>query len=83
MNNIFSLPSTGSSADWVMFIVMVLVIGLTIGLVTIWAVVFRPKKKKRKHKHHRKRHHRQHNPTLAETGGLPPMRAPNEPPPGP
>jgi hypothetical protein len=66
-----------------MFIVMVLVIGLTIGLVTIWAVVFRPKKKKRKHKHNRKRHHRQHNPTLAETGGLPPMRAPDEPPAGP
>ncbi|HSY19175.1 MAG TPA: hypothetical protein VK815_12610 [Candidatus Acidoferrales bacterium] len=82
MNNIFSLPSTGNSADWLMFAVMVAAIGLGIGVVAIWAVVYRPKSKKRKHKH-RKRHHRQHNPTLAEKGGLPPMRNPNQPPPGP
>ena len=83
MNNIFSLPSNGTSSDWLMFLVMVVAIGLAIGLVAIWAIVFRPKSKKRKRKEHRKRHHRQHNPTLAEKGGLPPMRAPNQPPPGP
>lgn len=82
MNNIFSLPSNGLSSDWVMFAIMVGAIGLAIGLVAVWAVVYRPKSKKRKHKH-RKRHHRQHNPTLAEKGGLPPMRNPNQPPPGP
>ena len=82
MNEIFSLPTSGKSADWVIFGVMVLSIGLAVGLVAIWAVVYRPKSKKRKRKQ-RKRHHRQHNPTLAEKGGLPPLRAPNEPPPGP
>ena len=82
MNDIFSLPTSGKSADWVLFAVMVLAIGLAIGLVAVWAVVYRPKSKKRKRKQ-RKRHHRQHNPTLAEKGGLPPLRAPNEPPPGP
>jgi hypothetical protein len=83
MNNIFSLPSNGKSADWLMFAVMVLTIGVAIGLVAIWAVVYRPKSKKRKRKHHRRRHSHQHNPTLAEKGGLPPMRNPDQPPPGP
>lgn len=83
MNEIFSLPSAGKSADWLMFLVMVGAIGLAIGLVTIWALVYRPKSKKRKRKHHRKRHSHQHNPTLAEKGGLPPLRGPNQPPPGP
>ena len=83
MNDIFSLPANGKSADWVIFVVMVLAIGLAVGIVTIWAVVYRPKSKKRKHKHRRKRHQRQHNPTLAEKGGLPPLRDPNQPPPGP
>lgn len=81
MNDIFSLPSSGAKSDWVIFAAMVLAIGLAIGIVTIWAVVYRPKKKKAKRKH-RKRHHRQHNPTRAEAGGLPPMRDPNQPPPG-
>jgi len=82
MNDIFALPSNGRSSDWVIFTVMVVAIGLAIGLVAVWAVVYRPKSKKRK-RHRRKRHHRQHNPTLAEKGGLPPLRAPNQPPPGP
>ncbi|HEV2695886.1 MAG TPA: hypothetical protein VG347_23555 [Verrucomicrobiae bacterium] len=81
MNEIFSLPSNGKSADWVYFGLTIFAIALAIGLVMIWLVVYRPKGKKRKHKH-RKRHHRQHNPTLAEKGGLPPMRDPNQPPPG-
>jgi hypothetical protein len=83
MNEIFSLPANGKSADWLMFGVMVLAVGLAVGLVAVWAVVYRPKSKKRKRKQHRKRHHRQHNPTLAEKGGLPPLRSPNQPPPGP
>ena len=83
MNQIFALPSNGRKADWVMFAAMVLAIGLAVGIVAVWYSVYRPKKKKVKRKQHRrKRHHRQHNPTLAETGGLPPMRDPNQPPPG-
>ena len=83
MNEIFSLPSNGKSADWLMFAIMVLAVGIAVSLALIWMVVYRPKGKKRRHKHRRKRHNRQHNPTLAEKGGLPPMRAPNQPPPGP
>jgi len=79
--NPFALPSPGKSADWLIFGVMVLTIGLAIGIVTIWAVVYRTKSKKR-HRKQRRRHNRQHNPTLAQTGGLPPMRDPNQPPPG-
>ncbi len=45
--------------------------------VLIWYVFFR-KKRKRKYKHHREK--RPLNPTLAETGGLPPKRDPDLPP---
>ena len=79
--NPFFLPDNGQSADWVLFLAALLAIGLAIGIVTIWMFIVRPKKKKRKH-HHRKRHQRQHNPTLAETGGLPPVRDDNQPPAG-
>jgi LPXTG-motif cell wall-anchored protein len=79
--NPFSLPSTGQTADWLLYLVALLAIGISIGIVVIWMYVVRPKKGKRRIKH-RKRHHRQHNPTLAETGGLPPVRDPNQPPAG-
>ena len=81
MSDFFSMPSAGNSADWLMFAIMVLAIGLGVGIVAVWAVVFRAKKKKAKRKL-RRRHHRQHNPTLAEKGGLPPLRDPNQPPSG-
>ena len=81
MNSIFSLPQNNVKSDWLIFLVMILAIGVAVGFVIVWMVIYRPKnKKKRKHKH---RHHRRHNPTLAETGGLPPMRDRNQPPPGP
>lgn len=76
------MPSASRSAEWLIFIIMVLVVGLAVAIVTIWAVVARPKGKKR-HRKHRRRHTQQHNPTLAQTGGLPPLRDPNQPPPGP
>jgi hypothetical protein len=77
----FSLPANSASADWLIFGVIILAVGIAIALVAVWVTVARPKSKKRKHKH-RKRHHRQHNPTLAEKGGLPPLRDPNQPPTG-
>ena len=52
-------------------------IAIVCGLVgIIWALFFR---KGRRHKHHRRRHQdeaRAMSPTLAETGGLPPIRKP-------
>ena len=79
--NPFALPTTGKTADWLIFAAMLLAIGLGIAGVVIWIVVFRGKSKKKRRKR-RQRHQRQHNPTLAETGGLPPRRDPNLPPPG-
>jgi hypothetical protein len=44
----------------------------------IWFLAFRTKRK-RKRRHH-EREKRPINPTLSETGGLPPKRNPNQPP---
>lgn len=51
------------------------------GAIFFWALVIRkPRKRKRRHRHHARE---QRQPSLAETGGLPPVRsdtaAPNEP----
>jgi heme/copper-type cytochrome/quinol oxidase subunit 2 len=81
MNNPFELPATGKSADWLIFVAMLLAIGLPIAGFVIWLTVYRNKTKKARRKR-RQRHSRQHNPTLAETGGLPPKRDPNQPPAG-
>ena len=77
--NPFDLPANSTTADWLTFAVMLLAFGVGITGVVIWLFVLRPKSKKA-HRKHRQRHHRQHNPTLAETGGLPPKRDPNQPP---
>ncbi len=79
----FQLPANGAKADWVMFAIMAVAIGVSVCAVTLWMVFYRPKSKKRHRKQRRKRHQRQHNPTLAEKGGLPPMRDPDQPPRGP
>ena len=78
--NIFELPTSGKSADWLMFIVMLAAIGMGVTMVVVCLVLFRTKtKRKRKRRH---RHSRQRNPSLAQTGGLPPVRDPNQPPAG-
>jgi hypothetical protein len=79
----FELPSNGVKADWAVFAIMAGTIGVAVCAATLWFIFYRPKSKKhRRKKHRRKRHSRQHNPTLAQTGGLPPPRDPNKPPPG-
>ena len=71
MNN--DLPPVGNfSPAWVDFFIVLGVIALvTIGAF-IWAVVFHNNAKPRRKR--RRRHRRQINPTLAQTGGLPPVR---------
>jgi multisubunit Na+/H+ antiporter MnhC subunit len=78
--NIFELPSNGKSADWLIFAVMLTSIGLGIAVVVICFVMFRTKNKRKRKRRHR--HTRQRKPTLAQTGGLPPVRDPNQPPAG-
>jgi len=81
--NLFAalIPTNSQTPDWLMFMVMLAAIGLGVAIVGIWAVLNRNKDKKRRRKR-RHRHSRQHNPTLAQRGGLPPQRDPNQPPSG-
>jgi membrane protein implicated in regulation of membrane protease activity len=64
--------------QWANFLAIFVVIVLSALAVFLWAVMFR-KKRKRKHRQH---HHekRKLNPTLAESGGLPPPREPEKSP---
>jgi hypothetical protein len=78
--NPFEMPTNSASADWLIFIAILLTIGIGIACFVIWLFMFRKSGKKRKHRE--KRRHRRVNPTLAQTGGLPPMRHPGEPPKG-
>jgi hypothetical protein len=48
----------------------------------VWLFAFHQPGKKHHKRRKRRRHHRQVNPTLAQTGGLPPPRQPGEPPRG-
>ena len=82
MNSIFSLPENNVKGDWLIFLVMLVAIGIAVGFVVVWTVIYRPKNKKKRRAKQRRRHRRQHNPTLAQTGGLPPLRDPNQPPHG-
>jgi hypothetical protein len=62
--------------QWANFLAMALSILLVAIGSLIWFLMFRKKRKrKRKHHNHEKR---QLNPTLAECGGLPPVRDENQ-----
>jgi heme/copper-type cytochrome/quinol oxidase subunit 2 len=80
MGNPFELPDNGVRGDWLIFVAILLSVGIGIACFFIWFFMFRKTNKKKRKKRHR--HHRQHNPTLAESGGLPPVRDPNQPPRG-
>ena len=75
--NIF-MPSNSATADWLMFLAILLSVGIGITGFLIWFNVGRKSGKKKKSRRQRK--HRHVNPTLAQTGGLPPMRDPGQPP---
>lgn len=60
--------------QWVYFLAIFAVIGLSALAVFLWAVLFRKKKRKRKHRSRHRHEERRLNPTLAESGGLPPAR---------
>ena len=65
--------------QWLNFLAMAVTILLVAIGSLIWFISFR-KKRKRKRKPSRSGGKRPLNPTLAETGGLPPKRDPNLPP---
>lgn len=75
------LPTANSPVlQWLGFVAFLLLLFVCLGGFMVWLMMARGGKSKRKRKH---RHHRPTNPTLAQTGGLPPKRDPNQPPPGP
>jgi hypothetical protein len=67
------LTIMGPLPQWFNFLAMTAAILLAAISALILLVMFRKKKRRKRRKHH---HHeqRQLNPTLAETGGLPPVR---------
>jgi len=66
--------------EWLGFILFLLLICVCLAGFIVWLKVGRSGKGKRKRRH---KHRRSLNPTLAQTGGLPPRRDPNQPPPRP
>ena len=81
MDSSFDLSNPGVSSDWLVFLAILIPVALVIGGFILW-FVFRTKGGKHHHKHDKRRKRRKLNPTLAQTGGLPPFRRPDEPPHG-
>lgn len=74
---------TGAGSDWKQFLIMAGAFVLVLTGFLVWLAIFRKKRRRHKHHHHHDRHrhgHRPLNPTLAQTGGLPPLRSDNKPP---
>jgi len=68
------LAITGPLPEWFDFLIMTLAI-LVVALASlIFFLIFRPRPRHRKHRQHHPREPRKLNPTLAQTGGLPPLR---------
>jgi hypothetical protein len=73
------LPAVGPMTEtWVDFFIMAGVFVMIATGALIWVFYFRKRGRKRRHKHRHHREPRPVNPTLAQTGGLPPAR-PSEP----
>ena len=60
--------------QWLNFLVMAGALLLGTFGVFIWAVMFRKRRKRKYRKHSERRGESKLNPTLAESGGLPPLR---------
>jgi len=65
--------------DWLNFAAMAGALLLGALGVLIWIVMSRKKRRRKYRKHHEHRGERKANPTLAEVGGLPPLRAAENP----
>ena len=67
------LANVGPLPQWVGFAIIIAAIAGSVTIAVFVAMAFR-KKKPRKRKHHHRRNGNRLNPTLAQTGGLPPLR---------
>jgi len=76
------LPSADSLVlQWLGLVAFLILLAACMGGIMVWMKTGKHGKSRRKHRKHKRR--RSLNPTLAQTGGLPPKRDPNLPPPGP
>jgi hypothetical protein len=80
MKHLFLPSATSPVYQWLGFILFLLLLCVALGGFFVWLKMSSSSKSKRKRRH---RHRRPTNPTLAQTGGLPPKRDPDMPPPGP
>jgi hypothetical protein len=64
--------------QWLNFLAMFLAVVLGTFGVLLWAVMFRKRRRRKHRKRHEHRGERKPNPTLAESGGLPPVRTPEK-----
>jgi hypothetical protein len=71
--NIIGLPSFADVTDFL------IIIGAAVLVALVWFFLFRSKLMHRHKHHHRRRSQRKLNPTLAQTGGLPPRREEKNP----
>jgi len=65
--------------QWLNFLSMLVALVVGVFGVLLWAVMFRRKRRRKYRKHHTHRGERKPNPTLAELGGLPPLRTDGKP----
>jgi hypothetical protein len=73
----YGLPAVGRfSTAWLDFFILMGAIGLVLVAAFSWALFFRKGVKRRIR---RRKHRRSLNPTLAKTGGLPPVREGKKP----
>jgi hypothetical protein len=76
-----ALPAIGRlPLEWVDFFIMVGAIALVAIGGLIWALFLRKRGQRRRRKSHHHHEHRLPNPTLAQDGGLPPVRQEEKPP---
>jgi hypothetical protein len=75
------LAVLGPLPIWLNFLAMAAAVLLVAAGGLIWLVKFR-KRRKRKYRSRHPHEPLKHNPTLAESGGLPPARDPGQPPTG-
>jgi dolichyl-phosphate-mannose--protein O-mannosyl transferase len=80
MKSFFAPTADSPVLQWLGLIGILLFFFVVAAGVIAWRQSAKTSGRKRKRKH---RHHRPTNPTLAQLGGLPPKRDPNQPPPGP
>ena len=64
--------------QWLNFLAMFIALVLGTFGVLLWAVMVRKKRRRKHRKRHEHRGERKPNPTLAESGGLPPHRPPEK-----